>query len=64
MCTSKNQSNKRFFTIKYLYLIFLVVYIADLGRVWFLKSNKEKNVKENNFLIFDCLMKNVKENQN
>ena len=24
---------------------------------------KEKNVKENDFFMFDCLMKNIKENQ-
>ena len=26
-------------------------------------KGKKKNAKENDFLMFDCLMKNIKENQ-
>ena len=30
---------------------------------WFLQSTRKKNGKENNFLIFGYLIKNIKENQ-
>ena len=34
------------------------------GYVWYPKNTKvKKNVKKNVFLIFDCPMKNIKENQ-
>ena len=33
------------------------------GFVQFLKSNMEKNVEENDFLIVDCHMKSTKENK-
>ena len=35
----------------------------DLGYVWFPKSTKKKNVKENYFLIFGYLLENTKKNQ-
>lgn len=43
----------------------LSVYIQTIhfGYVWFLGSNKEKNAKENGFLIFGFTMGNANENQ-
>ena len=35
-----------------------------LSYVWFLENTKEKkNVKENDFFMFGCPMKNIKENK-
>ena len=36
-----------------------------MGYVWFPKNTKErkKNIKKNNFFMFNCPMKNIKENQ-
>ena len=36
-----------------------------LGYVWFPENTKErkKNVKENDFFMFGCTMKNIKENK-
>ena len=38
---------------------------SNLGYVWFPKNTKErkKNVKENDFFMFGCPIKNIKENQ-
>ena len=32
-----------------------------LGYIWFLKSNRKKNIKKNDFFIFGFIMKNVNE---
>ena len=40
-------------------------YLMVLFSFWkVLRKEKKKNVKENDFLIFDCLMKKYKKNKN
>ena len=37
--------------------------VFNCGYIWFLKVLRKKYIKENDFLIFDFTMKNMKENQ-
>ena len=68
----KNRSCKKLFNIVLwnLFVIFKctlfiinLYFLRYLGYVWFLENTKEKkNVKENDFFMFGCFMKNIKEN--
>ena len=44
---------------------FSYIRLEALGYVWLSENTKErkKNVKENDFFIFGCLIKNIKKNQ-
>ena len=44
-------------------LPFLVYFIILLGSVWNLESTRERNTKENHFLIIGFTMENIKENK-
>ena len=48
-----------FFSLNFLSFPF---YFKLLYYVWFPKSTKEKNVKENDFLMFGCPIKHSKKN--